>query len=172
VARDEGCSRSTKSRKPTAINVSLLRLQRATRVRVIWEMNGTSIIGGAVLPNSGPSWRIIGTGDFNGDGKSDILWQNTDGLPFMWEMNGTSIIGAGALPNQGAAWQIKDDGPVSADQMATAVADISPPATGGAVHLSAPDLLASSAVPALDDQTVATGSGHFLPLATPQMFRT
>ena len=29
--------------------------------------------------NPGSSWHIIGTGDFNGDGKSDILWQNTNG---------------------------------------------------------------------------------------------
>ena len=35
---------------------------------------------GAVGPfNPGPSWQVKGTGDFNGDGKSDILWQNNDG---------------------------------------------------------------------------------------------
>ena len=26
-----------------------------------------------------PSWQVIGTVDFNGDGKSDILFQNTNG---------------------------------------------------------------------------------------------
>ena len=25
----------------------------------------------------GPSWKVVGTGDFNDDGHSDILWQNT-----------------------------------------------------------------------------------------------
>ena len=41
-------------------------------------MNGTNIIGGGTLSaNPGPSWKAIGTGDFNGDGHSDILWQNT-----------------------------------------------------------------------------------------------
>ena len=34
----------------------------------------------------------IGTGDFNGDGKADILWQNTDGTPAVWLMDGTSLI--------------------------------------------------------------------------------
>src|SRR5215831_13113563 len=67
-------------------------------------MNGTSIIGAAALPNSGPSWHVIGTGDFNGDGKADIIWQNTDGLPFIWEMNGTSMIGGAVLPNSGPSW--------------------------------------------------------------------
>ena len=40
-------------------------------------MDGTNAtFVGAVGPfNPGPSWQIKGTGDFNGDGKSDILWQ-------------------------------------------------------------------------------------------------
>ena len=45
--------------------------------------------------NPGPSWHVAGTGDFNGDGKADILWQNSDGTPVIWLMNGTSIIGGG-----------------------------------------------------------------------------
>ena len=45
-------------------------------------MNGTNVDrGGAVGSNPGPSWHVEGTGDFNGDGKSDILWQNDDGTP-------------------------------------------------------------------------------------------
>ena len=44
----------------------------------------------AVGPNPGPSWKAIGTGDFNDDGHSDILWQNTNGQAAIWEMNGTN----------------------------------------------------------------------------------
>ena len=39
--------------------------------------------------NPGPSWQVEGTGDFNGDGKSDILWQH-DGTPAIWLMDGTT----------------------------------------------------------------------------------
>ena len=62
---------------------------------MIWLMNGTSIIGAGALANPGPSWHVAGTGDFNGDGKADILWQNSDGTPVIWLMNGASIIGSG-----------------------------------------------------------------------------
>jgi len=70
----------------------------------IWEMKGTTVIGGGSLGNPGPSWHAIATGDFNGDGYSDILWQNIDGEVAIWEMNGTSIIGGASLGNPGPSW--------------------------------------------------------------------
>jgi Domain of unknown function (DUF4347)/FG-GAP-like repeat len=81
----------------------------------IWEMNGTSMIGGAVLPNSGPSWHVVAAGDFNGDGKADIVWQNDDGLPVVWEMNGASIMAGAVLPNSGASWHIIATGDFNGD---------------------------------------------------------
>jgi hypothetical protein len=42
------------------------------------------------------TWSIVGTGDFNGDRKSDILWRDTAGDVAIWEMNGTSILNASA----------------------------------------------------------------------------
>jgi VCBS repeat protein len=98
---------------------------------VIWEMNGTSIIGASPLPNSGPTWHAIGTSDFNGDGLADIIWQNNDGTPDIWLMNGFNMIGAAPLPNPGSTWHVKDDGPIGPD----------PASAGGqpALVLSMPD---------------------------------
>ena len=46
-------------------------------------------VGGQVVYNS---WAVVGTGDFNGDGKSDILWRNTNGTVAIWEMNGGQVL--------------------------------------------------------------------------------
>ena len=56
-------------------------------------MNGNKLIGGgAVSPNPGPAWKAIGTGDFNDDGHSDILFQNaSSGQVSIWEMSGNSV---------------------------------------------------------------------------------
>jgi FG-GAP-like repeat len=80
------------------------------------DVPGEVLAVAAVGSNPGPSWQIKGVGDFNGDSKADILWQNTDGTPAIWLMNGMNVIGA-AVPgfNPGATWQIKDTGDFNFD---------------------------------------------------------
>jgi hypothetical protein len=63
-------------------------------------MKGTNTIAHAHVADPGPSWHAIGTGDFNGDGKSDILLQ-TDGQVSIWEMNGTNMIAHAPVANPG-----------------------------------------------------------------------
>jgi hypothetical protein len=61
--------------------------------------------GGAILQSDS---TINGIVDFNGDRKSDILWQNTDGTLAMWLMNGTTVgPGSGGFAVVPSAWQIK-----------------------------------------------------------------
>ncbi|MFC2142027.1 hypothetical protein ACFLR7_03735, partial [Acidobacteriota bacterium] len=44
------------------------------------------------------NWDIVGTGDFNGDGKVDILWRNyADGKDAVWYMDGVSRTGSAYL---------------------------------------------------------------------------
>ena len=81
-------------------------------------MNGSQVTasqqvtlgGSAAMPDS--SWSIAAIGDFNGDGKSDMLWRNTIGSLIDWTMNGSQITSAqqvtfGASPvSLDSSWQI------------------------------------------------------------------
>jgi hypothetical protein len=57
----------------------------------IWYLGGsqgTTIISAANLTQLNP-WHVVGTGDFNGDGHPDVLWQDpVSGTPQIWFMGG------------------------------------------------------------------------------------
>ena len=54
-------------------------------------------------------------GDFNGDGKSDILWQNDSGTPAIWLMDGLTIAGAAVAANPGPTWHVEGTGDFNGD---------------------------------------------------------
>jgi len=57
-------------------------------------MNGFAVMPGANIIGAVPSsdWIILGVGDFDGDGKADILWRNTvTGDINVWFLDGTTI---------------------------------------------------------------------------------
>jgi hypothetical protein len=54
-------------------------------------------------------------GDFNGDGRSDILWRNNDGQVYEWWLNGTSHIGGGAAATRTSDWSIAGVGDFNGD---------------------------------------------------------
>jgi hypothetical protein len=89
---------------------------------VEWAMDGSQITssqtvtlqGTAVMPDAG--WSVDGIGDFNGDGKSDILWRNTNGSLIDWTMNGPQIANVQQVTLGGSpvsldpSWQIAQIG--------------------------------------------------------------
>ena len=67
-------------------------------------------------PNPGPSWHVEGTGDFNGDGKSDILWQNDNGTPAIWLMDGLNADRRSrTCANPGPSWHVEGTGDFNGD---------------------------------------------------------
>ena len=64
--------------------------------------------GGLVGPNCGPSWHVVGAGQFNNSyTKSDIVWQHDSGQAAAWLMDGTSLVGGGLVGgNPGADWDL------------------------------------------------------------------
>ena len=72
----------------------------ATGESQIWFMSGFSRIGRATVSDGarpalvGPPWGLVGSRDFNADGKTDLLWHNSStGETQIWYMNGSRLAG-------------------------------------------------------------------------------
>jgi hypothetical protein len=88
----------------------------------LWVMNGLNQVSATALtPDrvTDTNWRIAATGDFNGDGWRDIIWQHqTDGSISAWLMNGTRLVSGTLLtPNKVADtnWKIVGAGDFNSD---------------------------------------------------------
>jgi len=69
---------------------------------LIWVMNGTAYVDSVLVNSGGTYWQVVGTGDFSGDGKTDLLWENpSNGAVLLWVMNGTTYAGGSILFNPG-----------------------------------------------------------------------
>jgi FG-GAP-like repeat len=83
----------------------------------IWLMNGTQVLSTGDLGLVPNSWTIVGQRDFDGDGKDDLLWQNTNGDTSIWLMDGTrasSIVDLGVIGN---GWSVVATGDFDGDGM-------------------------------------------------------
>jgi hypothetical protein len=50
---------------------------------------------------------MVQTGDYNGDGMSDLLWRDSSGNTAMWFMNGTMVASTGAIGTIPIAWTVQ-----------------------------------------------------------------
>ncbi len=67
--------------------------------------------------NVATSWHVVGTGDFNGDGRDDILWRHDSGLITNWlgEADGGFAANGSVLAQAGAGWSVAATGDYNGD---------------------------------------------------------
>jgi hypothetical protein len=91
----------------------------------VWLMNGTHLVeAGPEIPGpSGGGWALPTLGDFNADGKFDIVWRNTSkNLISIWLMWGTQVLERGPeIPCPGNDWVIPTTADFNFDGMADLV---------------------------------------------------
>jgi len=74
-----------------------LLLQHTDGWLAVFYMDGATMIWSEFLNPArvaGSDWRVVGVGDFNGDGKPDLVWQHPAGLLWVWIMNGPNAVGS------------------------------------------------------------------------------
>ena len=101
-------------------NTDLLMLNDTTHQVSIWQMNGTQVTASPVVGtiNAAAGWHFADTGDFDGDGKTDLLMLNdtTHGVA-VWVMNGTQVVAnpqVGVI-NAAAGWRYDNLGDFNGD---------------------------------------------------------
>jgi hypothetical protein len=70
-------------------------------------LKACSIGRATVLGNPPTSWHIAETGDFNSNGKSDVLWVDNTGNVGIWFMNGTNVASVTIYGNVGTNWTVQ-----------------------------------------------------------------
>jgi hypothetical protein len=115
--------------------VNMAKFTRAVTARW-WDPTNATLtpIAGSPFANSGThnfatpgnnsggdsDWMLIldaatPRGDSNGDGKTDIVWQNTDGSTATWLMNGLTPSNGGTLLGPGTGWSVRQVGDFNGD---------------------------------------------------------
>lgn len=96
-------------------HADILWRQGATGPVAVWLMNGATVttMGGGIGVGSG--WDIVGTGDFNLDRKSDIVWRHPDGRLAFWFMNGATWVTDAVFTTMSSAWVVAGVGDFNGD---------------------------------------------------------
>jgi hypothetical protein len=64
----------------------------------IWAMQGGHVTAEIQLPAAPSGAGVVGTGDYDGNGVADLLWENTStGALTLWLLNGGAVAATGAL---------------------------------------------------------------------------
>ena len=96
----------------------LLFLNDTTPAAAVWQMNGIQVSAGAQVGaiNAADGWHYATSGDFNGDGKADLLFLNdvNRGVA-IWQMDGTHVAAGAQIGSIADGWHFADTGDFNGD---------------------------------------------------------
>jgi hypothetical protein len=71
-----------------------------------WLMNGSTVLSyhSQYAPSS--SWKFAATGDFNGDGRSDVAWLVNGNALYLWTSTGSGFTQSGSVGKYTPGWTI------------------------------------------------------------------
>jgi hypothetical protein len=52
-------------------------------------------------------WSLAQVGDYDGNGKSDLLWRDAAGDTYIWFMNGTAVSSVGFVATVPSPWAVQ-----------------------------------------------------------------
>jgi hypothetical protein len=129
-----GSGRVTVNQAPSLTNAALHDISGArasditwhnisTGQVAVWDVEGWTVKNAYNLWNPvATSWRVVGTGDLDGDGFADVVWRHSSGTVAAWFLRSGAIVGAQVLSLDGAAavesdasWEIRAVGDLDGD---------------------------------------------------------
>ena len=84
----------------------------------MWQMTGTNLIRDYVLGTPSNTAVIAATGDFDGDGRGDVVLRNAaTGSVGTWRLTDAGIAETGALASAASQWSILGTGDFDGDTL-------------------------------------------------------
>jgi hypothetical protein len=73
-------------------------------------MSGGQVSSSVLVGNVPSQWSVALTGDYDGNGMSDVMWRDTSGNIAVWFMNGALVVSATPVGVVSTAWTIQSAG--------------------------------------------------------------
>jgi len=99
----------------------IFRNVAASGATALWGVQAAAITSQATIGFVDGTWTLSAAGDFNGDGKTDLIWLHNDGVAVEWQMNGGSIANAAVLGTLDPTWHVAGTGDFNQDGLSDIV---------------------------------------------------
>lgn len=115
---------------------------------------------GTILNTDTAAAKHGADGDFNGNGASDILFQNTNGKVAMWQMDGTKIMSNTSVTTLSKGWSIEGSGDFNGDGKADVLTH-SATGAAGVWQMNGDKVVSSKGVGSMDTSWKVVGIDDF-----------